>query len=134
VRNGYKGGQEGKTKKEDLIAIVGADNVADDAQTLESYSRDQSFTAPRKPWFVVRPQNTEEVTALVIWANESQTALVPVSSGAPHFHGDTVPSLPEAVIVDLSRARIVILLSSVSIRRRRARRSKSSTWWSSSIS
>ncbi len=96
-----------KTKKENLIAIVGAEHVADDAQTLENFSRDQSFVAPRKPWFVVRPQNAEQVTALVIWANESQTPLVPVSSGAPHFHGDTVPSLPEAVIVDLSRMKAI---------------------------
>ena len=96
-----------KSKKEDLIAIVGAENVADDAQTLENYSRDQSFATPRKPWFVARPQNAEEVTALVKWANESQTPLVPVSSGPPHFHGDTVPSLPEAVIVDLSRIKAI---------------------------
>ena len=31
------------------------------------------------------------------------TPLVPVSSGAPHFYGDTVPSVPGAVMVDLSR-------------------------------
>ncbi len=41
--------------------------------------------------------------ALVVWANQTGTALVPVSSGAPHFYGDTVPSVPGAVIVDLSR-------------------------------
>ena len=95
------------TKKEHLIAVVGAENVADDAQTLESYSCDESFVAARKPWFVVRPKNAEEVIALVKWANESQTPLVPVSSGPPHFHGDTVPSLPEAVIVDLSRMKAI---------------------------
>ena len=91
------------TKKEQLIGIVGAENLRDDAETLASYASDQSFAAPRKPWFVAWPQSVEQVQALVAWANESQTPLVPVSSGAPHFHGDTVPSLPEAVIVDLSR-------------------------------
>jgi FAD/FMN-containing dehydrogenase len=39
----------------------------------------------------------------VAWANQTGTALVPVSSGAPHFYGDTVPSVPGAVIVDLGR-------------------------------
>ena len=41
--------------------------------------------------------------ALIGWANETGTPLVPVSSGAPHFYGDTVPSVPGAVMVDLSR-------------------------------
>jgi len=89
-------------KKNKLIAIVGAANVLDDPKTLEAWSQDESFVPARRPWFVVRPQNLEQVQALVQWANETRTPLVPVSSGAPHFHGDTVPSVPEAVIVDLS--------------------------------
>ena len=36
-------------------------------------------------------------------ANETQTPLVPVSSGPPHFRGDTVPGIGGAVIVDLKR-------------------------------
>jgi FAD/FMN-containing dehydrogenase len=32
---------------------------------------------------------------------------VPVSSGAPHFYGDTVPSVAEAVVVDLSRMKAI---------------------------
>ena len=41
--------------------------------------------------------------ALIAWANETGTPLVPVSSGAPHFYGDTVPGVPGAVIVELTR-------------------------------
>jgi hypothetical protein len=33
--------------------------------------------------------------------------LVPVSSGPPHFHGDTVPGVAEGVIADLSRMKAV---------------------------
>ena len=66
-----------EARKQELIAIVGAENVLDDAPTLASYASDQSFTAPRKPWFVVRPQNVDEVQKLVQWANETQSALVP---------------------------------------------------------
>jgi FAD/FMN-containing dehydrogenase len=54
------------------------------------------------PSFLVRPSNAAQVQSLVAWANQTQTALVPVSSGAPHFHGDTVPSQPGSVIIDLS--------------------------------
>ena len=55
-----------------------------------------------KPWFVVKPQNSDQIQSLVIWANETKTPLVPVSSGAPHAYGDTAPSVAGAVIVDLS--------------------------------
>ena len=90
-------------KKKKLIGIVGKGNVLDNPKTLEAYARDQSFVLPMKPWFVVKPKNMDEVQALVKWANETSTPLVPVSSGPPHFHGDTVPGATGGVIVDLSR-------------------------------
>jgi hypothetical protein len=99
-----------QSKKEQLVAIAGAANVFDDASTLQELSRDHSFAVPRKPWYVVRPGNAEEVQKLAQWANQTQTALVPVSSGAPHFHGDTVPSVAESVIVDLSRMNQILRL------------------------
>lgn len=95
-------------KKQQLAAIVGDGNVIDDASVLDAYSKDESFATPLKPWFVVRPAEATEVQALVKWANETGTPLVPVSSGAPHFHGDTVPSAAEAVIVDLSRMKKIL--------------------------
>ncbi len=88
--------------KEKLVEIIGETNVSDDPKVLESYTGDKSFAKPIKPWFVVKPENVDQVQKLVKWANESKTPLVPVSSGAPHFRGDTVPSVPESVIVDLS--------------------------------
>ncbi len=91
------------TKKNTLIELVGAENAIDDPEGLAGYSRDHSFVTPLKPWFIVRPKSSEEVQALVHWANRTETPLIPVSSGPPHFHGDTVPSAPECVIVDLSR-------------------------------
>lgn len=92
-----------ETRKDALNQIVGPDHVADDSSVLVEYAKDESFVAPRKPWFVVRPGNTDEVQKLVLWANDTGTPLVAVSSGPPHFHGDTVPSAPEAVIVNLRR-------------------------------
>jgi len=90
------------SSREQLIKIVGIDNVFDSQEAIESYSRDHSFVAPLMPWFVVRPKNVEEVQGIVKWANETSTPLVPVSSGPPRFHGDTVPSTTGAIIVDLS--------------------------------
>lgn len=78
--------------KKELASIVGSEQVFDDAKTLDAYPRDQSFVPSSKPLFVVKPKNTAEVCAIVQWANQTTTPLVPVSSGPPHFRGDTIPS------------------------------------------
>ena len=61
-----------------------------------------SFVNPVRPACVVKPKNADEVQKIVKLANETLTPLVPVSSGPPHFRGDTVPGTGGAVIVDLS--------------------------------
>ncbi len=94
--------------KQALSGVVGDANVFDDPAVLESYAADQSFVLPIRPKAVVRPGSEDEVQALVVWANQTGTPLVPVSSGAPHFYGDTVPSAPGAVMVDLSRMNRVL--------------------------
>jgi len=90
-----------------LIEIVGAENVTSDPKILEGFATDCSYAAKRTPWFVVRPKTAMEIQALVAWANQTETPLIPVSSGTPHFHGGTVPSAPEGVIVDLSRMKAI---------------------------
>lgn len=95
-------------KKGELIDIAGESNVLDEPKTLDSYSRDESFATPNKPQMVVKPKNIDEVQAVVKWANQTGTPLVPVSSGPPHFRGDTVPGSDGAVIVDLSGMKQII--------------------------
>ena len=93
---------------EKLIDIVGGANVSDDGATLASYSNDLSFVNATRPACVVRPQNGAQVKQLVVAANDSGTPLVPVSSGPPHFRGDTVPSAGGVVVVDLSGMKKII--------------------------
>jgi FAD/FMN-containing dehydrogenase len=88
--------------KEALTSILSPAAVSDDPALLETYSRDMSFTHPMNPRAVVRPGSVAEVQAIVQWANKTRTPLVPVSSGPPRFRGDTVPTAPGAVVVDLS--------------------------------
>jgi FAD/FMN-containing dehydrogenase len=90
------------SKLEELMAIAGEHNVCDDPACLKAYGHDESFALPLKPWFLVRPQTALQVQQIVKWANQTATPLVPVSSGAPHFNGDTVPGVTEAAIVDMS--------------------------------
>jgi FAD/FMN-containing dehydrogenase len=94
--------------REELAGIVGADNVRVDAAGLDAYAQDESFAAPMMPLAVVRPGSSEEVQRVVVWANRTLTPLVPVSSGPPRFHGDTVPSVPDAVVVDLGRLKKIL--------------------------
>ena len=91
-----------------LEKIVGAVNIATDPQVLEKYAGDISFVSPIKPRCIVRPGDASEVKSIVALAGETGTPLVPVSSGEPHFRGDTVPGTGGVVIVDLSRMKKVV--------------------------
>ena len=86
--------------KENLMQIVGNGQVSQEAAVLDSYARDMSFVNAIKPSYVVKPQTGQIVQSLVKLANETGTPLVPVSSGPPHFRGDTVPSVGGAVVVN----------------------------------
>ena len=94
--------------KEELVKIVGKGNVSDTPEDLDKYAKDESPVHPVRPRYVVRPGSSDEVQKIVNWANETLTPLVPVSSGPPHFRGDTVPGTGGAVIVDLSRMKRII--------------------------
>jgi FAD/FMN-containing dehydrogenase len=92
----------------ELLKIVGKEYALENPEILKEYSEDSSFSPPKTPAYVVKPANIEELTGVVKWANSRRTALVPVSSGAPHFRGDTVPGVEGAVIVDLRRMNKII--------------------------
>lgn len=85
-----------------LSKIVGRDNILESPDILEQYARDSSFVTPVRPGGVVRPGTAREVQAVVQWANETNTPLVPVSSGFPRFRGDTVPRVDGSLVLDLS--------------------------------
>ncbi len=91
-----------------LAAIVSAGNINRERATLEEFSRDMSFVNAVKPGCIVKPKTMADIEAIVKLANETLTPLVPVSSGPPHFRGDTVPGIGGAVIVDLSGMKKII--------------------------
>lgn len=88
-----------------------AGRVSDDAGLLEQFSRDHSVVHGVRPSLVVYPESREQVKSLVVLAAQTGTPLIPVSSGAPHSLGDTVP-VAGGVIVDFSRMRRIIKLDS----------------------
>ena len=95
-------------EKRKLVQIVGAGNVSYEQATLNEYSSDLSFVNAVKPACVVKPEKTEDIRKIVKLANDTQTPLVPVSSGPPHFRGDTVPGTGGSVVVDLSSMKKII--------------------------
>ena len=88
--------------KDSLKTIFGDANVVDKPAALAAYAKSHSFEQACRPLCAVKPQNAEQVEKLVKWANEASAPLVPVSSTGVKVRGDSVPSVPGAVIVDLS--------------------------------
>lgn len=84
-----------------LATIVGSGSVLTETAILEKYSRDQSFTPPRKPNYVVKPKTLEELQGIVRLANEQLMPIIPYSSGTD-FHGGAVPN-QGGILVDLSQ-------------------------------
>jgi len=107
----YPGESIAERFKDRLAEVTTTANVVDDPRVLEGYSKDHSFVAKCRPWLLVYPKDKEEVQRIVRLANESRIPLVPVSSGSPRFHGDTVPS-QSGVIVDLSRMNRILKIDS----------------------
>ncbi len=88
--------------KEELINVVGDGCVIDDPKQLAEYGGKRNFDLHMDPCYIVKPQNAEQVQQIVDLANKTKTPLIPVSSGGPHVKGGSAPSVPEAVMVDLS--------------------------------
>ena len=81
-----------------LKAIVGEDKVRTDADSLETFGKDWTKIYPPNPSAIVFPKTTEQVQAIVKFANEHQVALVPsggrtgLSAGAVASNGEVVVS------------------------------------------
>jgi len=88
--------------KSRLADIVGNAGVLSNPEAGELFSLDSRLMPSFEPSHLVRPMSVDEVQRIVLWANETLTPLVPLSSGGPHFGSDTIPAVPASVLVDLS--------------------------------
>jgi FAD/FMN-containing dehydrogenase len=84
-----------------------------DPALLRSFAADESGVAGQAPSQVLYPRSREDVQGIVREAIRTATPLVPVSSGPPHFHGDTVP-VRGGIVVDFSRMNRVLRIDPVS--------------------
>ena len=96
--------------QEELKKVVGAGNLSSEPVVLNEYSSDMSFVNQVRPAFVIKPKKAKDVQRIIKFANKTHTPLVPVSSGAPHFRGDTVPCNGGSIVVDLKQMKKVIFV------------------------
>jgi FAD/FMN-containing dehydrogenase len=98
--------------KNRLVEFLKPEQINDQPELLERYSLDHSFSHKGSPFMVIFPADRGQVQALVKFAGESRIPLVPVSSGPPHFRGDTIPE-QGGIIVDFSRMRRIFKIDEV---------------------
>lgn len=84
-----------------LISLLSADRVLTGAEDLIPYSFDGTAVLSQRPVAVAFAQNTEEISRVVKWANETRTPLVVRGSGTG-LAGGSIPS-PGSVVLCLSR-------------------------------
>ncbi|MDY0248558.1 MAG: FAD-binding oxidoreductase [Pseudomonas sp.] len=83
---------------EELKTLVDAGKVLTDANSLEAYGKDWTKHFAPAPMAIVFPKTTEQVQAIVRWANQHKIALVPsggrtgLSAGAVAANGEVVVS------------------------------------------
>lgn len=94
--------------KERLAKVVNPTHIIDDPEVVAGYAKDCSFVAEGSPLLLVYPQDKGDVQAIVRLANETGVPLIPVSSGPPRFHGDTVPAREGSLIVDFSKMKRIL--------------------------
>jgi len=91
-----------------LIEIVGQDNFTDQLEELVPYSYDASMNVHR-PDAAVWPETTEQVVAIVQFANEHKVPVIPRGAGTS-LSGGVIP-IQGGVIIDLSKMNRILEIS-----------------------
>lgn len=85
-----------------LMEITGDGGFLTKQDLEASFSLDYILIISFCPCFKVKPKNVDDVHKIALWANGTQTPLIPTISDGPHFQDDTDPTTLESVMVDLS--------------------------------
>ncbi len=98
-----------ETAIDELRARLG-EKVSVAPADLQTHGHDENFPDARPPLAVVFAQHTDDVRAVLAWAREHATPVIPVGA-ATSFEGQIVPQGP-AISLDLSRMnRVIEILS-----------------------
>ena len=103
--------KESMVIEEMLAQVISPNSIDRNQDSLDAFAKDMSLVSCVRPACVAKVKNLDEVQHLIKLARETQTPLVPVSSGPPHFRGDTVPTAGGSIVVDLSGMKRIIHIS-----------------------
>ena len=95
-------------KMDKIISLLDPDRVISDPGALEKYAS-AGLVRGFVPSCAVKVKDGFEIQKLVKLANEEGIKLIPASSSDDHRNGGTVPFVQDAVIVDLSGMKNIVL-------------------------
>jgi D-lactate dehydrogenase (cytochrome) len=97
------------TLRDDLLELVADERrVTTSGSVLDQHAQDLSYHAPVEPEVVVFPESTDEVAAVLHYANEHAVAVTPFGAGTS-LEGNVIP-VRRGISLDLTRmARILEL-------------------------
>ncbi|MDX2447803.1 MAG: FAD-binding oxidoreductase [Desulfobacterales bacterium] len=84
----------------DLSVIVAPERVSTGTSVLELHAKDQSQHSPVRPEMVIFPENTDEVAAILSYANEHHIPIVGWGSGSS-LEGNPIP-IHNGIVLDFS--------------------------------
>src|SRR5438309_413771 len=94
----------------DLLRLVPDERrVSDVESVLEQHGADLSYHAPRRPDVVVYPESTQEVAAVLAYADRARVPVTPFGAGTS-LEGHVIP-LEGGISLDLTRMSSIVALA-----------------------
>ena len=90
-----------------LTAIVGKKYISTEDLERWCYSRDFSPELPKMPSFVVMPQNSDQVSAIIKLANQTKTPIWPRGGGTSSCTS-AMPLRQGGILLDLTRMNKIV--------------------------
>src|SRR5438128_1849016 len=95
--------------RSDLLRLVPDERRVSDAESaLEQHAADLSYHPPRRPDVVVFPESTQEVSAVLAYAERAGVPVVPYGAGTS-LEGHVIP-LDGGISLDLTRMNAILAL------------------------
>ena len=91
---------------EELKKILPPERVSTNETVLFQHSKDESYHFPQNPDVVVFPENTEEISRILRFANEAKTPVVPFGVGSG-LEGAAIP-VKQGIVIDFTHMNQVL--------------------------
>ncbi len=99
---------------DELVAVLGSENVSADDFERICYSRDAGSLLPKMPAYVAVPREKNQIVDLFHLGNRKKVPLVLRGAGSS-MCGAPIPLDPSSIMVDLTRMRRILALSEESM-------------------